>query len=162
MLSSISMRLPQRHICPWLLKDDCRVTRIILSQSQSAKMIFGFLPPSSSDSFLTHRCRCSGNLSARSCAARKRNSFNIRMCYDRRPTTGPCTMKYIQHTGRQPRFLADDAEQVPRHWRYLAGLGNHAITRSKSRRYLPGKKDITAGSTEICSPLHLSAGEAYS
>jgi len=44
--------LLHKQICPWLLNDDRTVSFIILSQSQSAKMRAGFLPPNSSDSFL--------------------------------------------------------------------------------------------------------------
>src|SRR5688572_3530194 len=49
---SINILLPHKQICPWLLKEDCKVVDIIFSQSQSAKIIFGFFPPSSRESFL--------------------------------------------------------------------------------------------------------------
>src|SRR5262245_31741886 len=46
------MREPHRQISPWLENDDRRVVANIGSKSQSSKMSTGFLPPSSSDSFL--------------------------------------------------------------------------------------------------------------
>src|SRR5262245_36169482 len=46
------MREPQRQISPWFEKDERIVVAIICSKSQSSKISTGFLPPSSSDSFL--------------------------------------------------------------------------------------------------------------
>src|SRR5688572_1798368 len=50
--SSTMIRLPHKQISPWLLKEDCSVSVIILSQYESANMIAGFFPPNSSDNFL--------------------------------------------------------------------------------------------------------------
>ena len=46
------MREPHRQICPWFWKDERRLVLIASSMSASAKTTFGFLPPSSSESFL--------------------------------------------------------------------------------------------------------------
>ena len=43
---------PQRQICPWLANEESKVVFIISSKSQLSKMMFGFLPPNSNDSFL--------------------------------------------------------------------------------------------------------------
>ncbi|MNY38358.1 hypothetical protein D3C86_1729790 [compost metagenome] len=48
----MKIRDPHKQICPWLAKDERTVVLIISSKSQSAKMIFGFFPPSSRDNFL--------------------------------------------------------------------------------------------------------------
>src|SRR5688572_11688447 len=50
--SSINIRLPHKQISPWLLNDESNVSFIILSQLQSAKIMAGFFPPNSNDSFL--------------------------------------------------------------------------------------------------------------
>ena len=46
------MRDPHKQICPWLANDERIVVLNISSKSQSAKIITGFLPPSSNDNFL--------------------------------------------------------------------------------------------------------------
>ena len=46
------MREPQRHISPWFENDELIVVFNILSKSQSAKMMLGFFPPNSNESFL--------------------------------------------------------------------------------------------------------------
>mmetsp|Transcript_20157 Transcript_20157/g.71283 ORF Transcript_20157/g.71283 Transcript_20157/m.71283 type:complete len:269 (+) Transcript_20157:554-1360(+) len=49
---STKMREPARHTWPWLRKAERTVPAMVFSKSQSAKTMVGFLPPSSSDSFL--------------------------------------------------------------------------------------------------------------
>src|SRR5207248_1041991 len=50
--SSTKTREPHRQISPWLENDERTVVASIASKSQSAKTSTGFLPPSSSESFL--------------------------------------------------------------------------------------------------------------
>src|ERR1051325_6803955 len=49
---SIKMREPHRHISPWLENEELILVLIAFSKLQSEKMMFGFFPPSSSESFL--------------------------------------------------------------------------------------------------------------
>src|SRR6186713_3727633 len=46
------MREPQRQTCPWFANDEQTLPAIAAVNSASAKMMLGFLPPSSSDIFL--------------------------------------------------------------------------------------------------------------
>src|SRR5688572_10120244 len=43
---------PQRQISPWLENEELTEVFTALSKSQSAKIMLGFFPPSSSDNFL--------------------------------------------------------------------------------------------------------------
>ena len=52
MLSSSKSREPAVHICPWFIKIADIVPPTAVSKSQSAKTMFGDLPPNSSETFL--------------------------------------------------------------------------------------------------------------
>src|SRR5690348_1008749 len=49
---STNTREPHKQICPWFAKDERTLPLIAASRSASAKTMFGFLPPSSSETFL--------------------------------------------------------------------------------------------------------------
>src|SRR5438309_10357722 len=49
---STNTRDPHRQICPWFANDERTLPAIAASRSASAKTMFGFFPPSSSDTFL--------------------------------------------------------------------------------------------------------------
>src|ERR1700694_4983921 len=51
---STNTREPHRQTCPWFANDERTLPAMAASRSASAKMMFGFFPPSSRDTFLNH------------------------------------------------------------------------------------------------------------
>src|ERR1700726_4430240 len=51
---STNTREPHKQIWPWFANDDRTLPAIAASRSASAKTMFGFLPPSSSETFLNN------------------------------------------------------------------------------------------------------------
>src|SRR5437879_2216235 len=51
---STNTRDPHKQICPWLANEERTLPEIAASRSASAKMMFGFFPPSSSETFLNN------------------------------------------------------------------------------------------------------------
>src|ERR1043166_1762405 len=56
---STKTREPHRQICPWFANDERTLPAMAASRSASAKMMLGFLPPSSSETFLNNGARAS-------------------------------------------------------------------------------------------------------
>src|SRR5204863_9762097 len=59
---STNRRDPHKHTCPWFANDDRTLPVIAASRSASAKMMLGFFPPSSSDTFLNNDAHASATL----------------------------------------------------------------------------------------------------
>src|SRR5712691_4877423 len=55
-------REPHRQIWPWFANEDRTLPAMAASRSASAKMIFGFFPPSSSETFLNNGAHASATL----------------------------------------------------------------------------------------------------
>src|SRR5881394_417877 len=58
----MNTREPHRQICPWFANDERTLPAIAASRSASAKTMFGFLPPSSSETFLNRGAHASATL----------------------------------------------------------------------------------------------------
>src|SRR5438874_12704818 len=59
---STNTREPHRQTCPWFANDERTLPAIAVSRSASAKIIFGFFPPSSSETFLNNGAHASATL----------------------------------------------------------------------------------------------------
>src|SRR5439155_10008608 len=59
---STNTREPHRQICPWFANDERTLPAMASSRSASAKMMFGFFPPSSSETFLNNGAHASATL----------------------------------------------------------------------------------------------------
>src|SRR6266700_8151076 len=59
---STNTRDPHKQICPWLANEERTLPEIAASRSASAKMMLGFLPPSSRETFLNNGAQASATL----------------------------------------------------------------------------------------------------
>jgi hypothetical protein len=137
--SATIKRAPAEHTCPELTKAAFRALSTAASKRASAKITFGFLPPSSSATFLT----------VAAAAAATRLPVTSPPVNDTRSTSGWLTQRGARHRSgteyqvghpRRKPDLGEHAHQQHRGVRgELAGLEDEGVSGRQCRGNLPGR-----------------------
>ena len=130
------MREPQRQISPWFQKLDRIDVAIASSRSASAKITFGFFPPSSSE-LLEPRSRVGGDPCARHSSAGERDHRHVGMGRQRPAGLHPVSMDDVDHARRNACLERQLGQAVCGDRRELARFRDAGVPRRNRRRDLP-------------------------
>ena len=110
------------------------------SRSASAKMMFGFLPPSSSDTFLNIGAQVSATFLPVTVPPVNEIVPIFGCAVIGAPTFGPGAVHDIEHAIRQAGFATNLTEQIRRHRRQLARLADGGVSAGDRGRDFPAQQ----------------------
>src|SRR5437773_416652 len=110
------------------------------SRSVSAKMMFRFFPPSSSDTFLNNGAHASATFRPVTVPPVNEIVLIFWMRRDRSADAWAGSMHDVENAIRQSGFEQDIAKHVSRHWRQLARFSNGCVTDRDGRRDFPAQQ----------------------
>ncbi len=133
------IRLPDAQRWPALEKAERQVHFTAASRSASSQTTSGFLPPSSSDTFLSSLPQVSPIDAADGGRAGEGDHADQRMLDERRAGLGAETVHQVEDARRQAALCEDRGEEMRRARRLLGALEHDRIAADQRRKGLPAQ-----------------------